>query len=97
MPGDAVGTRGEEVFCRSISSTTVYKMDFWVSFWCARCGVDVEAAEIPAPVKGFMYRELGEILIAKDDDLLLSNEKGELVFAFVVELAQLDACHFGTD
>ena len=59
--------------------------------------MDVDAAEVTAPVKSFVDRQFGEVLISEDDDFLLGNQEGKLIFGFVVELAQLNAAYFGTD
>ena len=59
--------------------------------------MDVAWSVVLGDIKGFLDWEIGEVLITEGNDLLLGDEKGELVLTSFAKFAELDALHFGTD
>lgn len=65
MPGDCVCALFEEFATRAIISTTEDEVDFGEAFGCARCLVDVVAAEVADVIDRFLNWEGSEVLIAE--------------------------------
>ena len=51
----------------------------------------VQSSEVSAVFQGLLDGQRCEVLVTEGDDLLLGDEQGQLVLAFVVELGELDA------
>lgn len=59
--------------------------------------MDVQSAKVAHVLDGIFDGDIGEILVAKGDNLLLGNEQREFVLAFGVKLRQLDSADLSPD
>ena len=97
MPCHRVGVCGEKLGARSVVGTAVNQVNFGEALGSTRGLVDMVAAKVGAKFDGFVDGEFGKVLIAEGYDLPLGDEQGQLVLAFLGELAQLDPAHLSTN
>lgn len=97
MPRHGVRPLLEEVRRRRVIGAAVDQMHSREPLGRSGRLVDVRGAIVLAEVERFLDRQVGEVLVAEDYDFLLSDEESELVFAGLVEAAELDAGDFCAD
>jgi hypothetical protein len=91
MPRNAIGSVVEKRFEALVLSTAVHEMHFRVPFWSAGCWMDVQTSKISAIVQCLLDGQLGEVLVSKCHDFLLSDQQCKFVLAGVCQLRELDA------
>lgn len=72
-------------------------MQFWESFWTAAGRMDMMTAKIASQIESFLKRKICQVLVAECNDFALCDQKGQLVFSSIGELAELDTMDFRTD
>ena len=97
MPGNRGGPTGEEGMRRSVASTAMDQVDFWIALWGSTCGMDVMPAKVAAVFQRLTNWQIGKVLVAKRYDFAPCYQERQLIFAFVGQRAKLDARDFRSD
>ncbi len=80
-----------------ILCTTVDEMNLRIALGGSRGGMDVMTSKVAAVLEGIGDGQLSKVLVTEGDDLALSDETGQLVFAGIIQRGQLNASDFSSD
>lgn len=97
MPRNAVCPRLQKPAGGQVALGAVDEVDLWVTLGRAAGGVDVVSPKVRAEIEGGLDGQVGKVLVAEDDDLLLRNKQRQFIFPRVVETRQLDPRHLGSE
>lgn len=97
MPGDRARACLEECLVALVTFSSVDEMDLGIPSGRPGRRMNVVPPEVSAPLQRVLDGQVGKVLPTESNNLPLGYETGQLVFARVRELGELDTANFAPD